>query len=132
MDKLPEDNFTGVNSEGKYPNIPLRYLAATSLLGEKVENNKGEHLGKIEDIMMDIKSGNIDYYIIAFGGFLTINEKYFAIPFKLLEVNTEKKVLIFNTSREMLEKAPGIDMNHWPHTNFHAEEKYWSFLEPSE
>src|SRR5687767_16036358 len=104
MDQLPEDNFTGVNKEGKYPNIPLRYLAATSLLGEKVENTKGEHLGKIEDIMMDIKSGNIDYYIIAFGGFLTINEKYFAIPFKLLQVNTEKKVLIFNTSREVLEK----------------------------
>ena len=130
MDQLPEDNFTGVNREGRNPNLPLQYLAATSLLGERVENKDGEHLGKIEDIMMDLKSGNIDYYIIAFGGFLTINEKYFAIPFKLLQVDTEKKVLIFNTSKDMLEKAPGIDMNHWPHTNFHAAETYWGFLDP--
>lgn len=110
----------------------MRYLAATSVLGEKVENNKGDKLGKVEDIMIDLKSGNIDYYIIAFGGFLTINEKYFAIPFKFLRVNPEKKVLVFNESKEVLEKAPGIDMNHWPHTNFHAEETYWSFLEPTE
>ena len=128
MNTLPIDNLTGVNHEGAYPNVPLKYLAATSIIGDKVKNEKGEHMGKIADIMIDITSGKIEYVVIEFGGFLTIGEKYFAIPFSLLQVDPANKTFIFNQSREILEKAPGFDMNHWPETNFHAEETYWSFV----
>lgn len=121
------ENLTGVNREGAHPNIPLRYLTASSIIGDKVYNDKNENMGKIEDIMLDITKGTIEYVVIEFGGFLTIGEKYFAIPFSLLKVDPERKAFVFNQSREMLEKAPGFDLNHWPETNFHAEEKYWNF-----
>lgn len=127
MKTITEENLTGVNREGKHPNRPLKFLAATSVIGDKVHNDKGEHLGSIIDIMLDIRTGSIEYYVIKFGGFLTIGEKYFAIPFNLLKVDAENRMFIFDQSREMLEKAPGFDMNHWPETNFHAEEKYWNF-----
>jgi sporulation protein YlmC with PRC-barrel domain len=106
----------------------LKYLAATSIIGDKVKNQEGEHMGKIEDIMIDLTSGKIEYVVVEFGGFLTIGEKYFAIPFKLLQVDAENKLFVLNQPREMLEKAPGFDINHWPETNFHAEETYWSFV----
>jgi sporulation protein YlmC with PRC-barrel domain len=128
MDNLQTDNLTGVNHEGRYPNIPLQYLAATSIIGDKVKNENGEHMGKIEDIMINLSSGKIEYVVIQFGGFLTIGEKYFAIPFKLLQVDAENKMFVLNQPKEMLEKAPGFDINHWPETNFHAEETYWSFV----
>ncbi len=54
MDKLSEENLTGVNREGVRPNIPLKYLAATSIIGDKVYNEKDEHMGKIADIMIDV------------------------------------------------------------------------------
>lgn len=128
MDNLPIDNLTGVNHEGTRPNLPLKFLAATSIIGEKVENENDEHMGKVADIMIDITSGKIEYVVIEFGGFLTIGEKYFAIPFRLLQVDPVKKVFIFNQPREILEKAPGFDMNHWPETNLHGEASYWSFV----
>ncbi len=131
MDKneiLKKENLTGVNPKGTHPNVPLKFLAATSIIGDKVHNEKGEDLGKIEDIMVDVTTGKIEYVVIAFGGFLTIGEKYFAIPFRLLKVDQENKAFIFNQSREVLEKAPGFDMNHWPETNFHPEDRYWSFV----
>lgn len=128
MDKLSEENLTGVNREGIHPNMPLKYLAATSVIGDKVHNEQDEHMGKIADIMIDINTGKIEYVVIEFGGFLTIGEKYFAIPFRLLKVDPAKKAFIFNQPREMLEKAPGFDMNHWPETNLHGEETYWSFV----
>ncbi len=128
MDTLSNENATGVNNEGAHPNRPLKYLTASSIIGNKVHNDKGEHLGEIEDVMIDILTGKIEYFIIKFGGFLTINEKLFAIPFSLLKVDPDKKQFILNQSREMLEKAPGFDMNHWPETNFHSEETYWSFM----
>jgi sporulation protein YlmC with PRC-barrel domain len=128
MDKLPDENFTGVNNENPDANVPLKYLTASSIIGDKVYNENDEHLGKIEDIMMDVTSGKIEYVVISFGGFLTVGEKYFAIPFNLLKVDPARKIFIFNQPRETLEKAPGFDMNHWPETNFHAEETYWSFV----
>ena len=128
MDTLEDENLSGINREGARPNLPLKFLTATSIIGDKVHNEAGEHVGKIEDIMIDITTGKIEYVVIAFGGFLTINEKYFAIPFRLLKVDPVNKAFIFNQSREMLEKAPGFDLNHWPETNLHGEETYWSFV----
>ena len=128
MNTLPNDNLTGVNQDGPHPNVPLKYLAATSIIGDKVRNEKGENMGKIADIMIDITSGKIEYVVIEFGGFLTIGEKYFAIPFSLLRVDPVNKMFVFNQPKEMLEKAPGFDMNHWPETNFHGEETYWNFV----
>src|SRR4051812_39494086 len=128
MDILDNENLTGVNKEGAHPNMPLKFLTASSIIGDKVYNDKNEHMGKIEDIMIDITTGKIEYVVIEFGGFLTIGEKYFAIPFSLLKVDPDRKAFLFNQSREMLEKAPGFDINHWPETNFHAEETYWSFV----
>ncbi len=128
MNTLQNENLTGVNREGAHPNLPLKYLTASSIIGDKVHNEKDEHMGKIADIMIDITTGKIEYIVIEFGGFLTIGEKYFAIPFGLLQVDPVKKVFIFNQPREMLEKAPGFDMNHWPETNLHPEETYWDFV----
>ncbi len=128
MDILQNENLSGVNREGKHPNVPLKYLAATSIIGDKVHNSQDEHLGKIADIMVDITSGKIEYVVIEFGGFLTIGEKYFAIPFSLLRVDPTNKAFLLDQTKEKLEKAPGFDMNHWPETNFHAEETYWTFI----
>src|SRR6478735_5993886 len=107
---LNKENQTGVNIEGKYPNRPLKYLTATSIIGDKVYNGQDEHMGAIEEIMIDITTGQIEYVVIKFGGFLTINQKYFAIPFNLLKVDPKRRAFILDQSREMLEKAPGFDM----------------------
>ena len=56
-------------------------------------------MGTIEDIMLDINSGKVEYVVIKFGGFLTINEKYFAIPWKLLKVDPAKKKGIYIKSK---------------------------------
>ncbi len=128
MDTLKEDNFTGVNQDELYPNMPLKYLTASSIIGDKVRNGKDESMGEINDIMIDITTGKIDYVIIELGGFLGMGTKYFAIPFGMLQVDPDKKMFVFNQEKEMLENAPGFDLDHWPDTNFHKEETYWHFV----
>lgn len=129
MEKLAKDDFTG-KFEGidPNPNIPLRYLTAKSIIADKVYDTNAEAVGKIEDIMLDITTGKIDYIIVECGGFLGINVKYFAIPFNMLQVDEEKQAFIYKGNKEQLENAPGFDLDHWPHTNFHAEESYWHFM----
>jgi sporulation protein YlmC with PRC-barrel domain len=130
MIPLDQDNLTGKNHEELFSNVPLKYLTALSIIGDKVFNAKDEHMGHIKDIMINIVAGTIEYYVIEFGGFLGIGIKYFAIPFNLLQVDPSRRVYIFNQSKEALEKAPGFDLDHWPGTNIHLDQvySYWSFM----
>ncbi len=130
MTSFFKDNFSGKYEGDPYVNTPLKFLTAGSIIGDKVTNNQNEDMGKIHDIMLDIRTGNIEYYVIEFGGFLGIGEKFFAIPFHLLTIDPDKKVFRFHEKREVLEKAPGFDKSHWPETNEHHTEYVnmsWSF-----
>jgi sporulation protein YlmC with PRC-barrel domain len=124
------DNLSGENKGPLLPNQKGRYLTASSLEGDKVVNPGGENLGEIKDIMLDLETGKIDYFVIEFGGFLGLGVKYFAIPFRLLKLDAPNKRFVFEHAREILEKAPGFDMDHWPDTNLHFDEvhSYWRFI----
>jgi sporulation protein YlmC with PRC-barrel domain len=129
-DNLIDDDLTGTNHGELYSNSPLKYLTASSIIGDKVYNEAEERIGEIMDIMIDVVTGNIDYFVIEFGGFLGIGVKYFAIPFRILRVDPENKRFIFNLQKQALALAPGFDMDHWPHTNIHLDQvySYWSFM----
>jgi sporulation protein YlmC with PRC-barrel domain len=128
MENLSEDNFTGNLHENQDFNTPFKLLTASSVTGDKVHDENDEAMGDIKDIMLDVISGKIEYYIVEFGGFLGIDTKYFAIPFNLLTVDPEKRILVFKHSKEMLENAPGFNTEHWPDTNYHVVNNYWQFV----
>jgi len=127
MTTLSKENLTGINEDGAHPNVPLRFLTATSIMKDKVYNRYEEKLGDIKDIMIDIATGKIEYVVIEFGGFLGVGEKFFAVPFRLLAVDTEKEAFILDQKRETLENAPGFDKDHWPKTNSHDFDGYSSY-----
>ncbi len=135
MSNLEKENQSGINRGAPHANNPLQYLTATSMIANKVNNKLGERLGDIKDIMIDVNTGKIEYFIIEFGGFLGIGEKFFAIPFRLLRIDTVDEVFILDQQKEILEKAPGFDKDHWPKTNSHefdGSNSYWgSFMGPN-
>jgi uncharacterized protein YrrD len=47
-------------------------MAASTLDGNKVMSSDGEHLGKISDIMLDVRSGRIAYAVLSSGAFLGV------------------------------------------------------------
>ncbi len=124
METMENDNITGVNDGGKKANTPVKYLTATSILSNKIYNPADEKLGEIKDLMINLIDGKIEYVVIEFGGFLSIGEKFFAIPFSLLTLDTNRHAFILNQKREVLENAPGFDKDHWPETNAHYEKTY--------
>ena len=64
-------------------------MGSKALIGQKVYNSAGEHLGDAEDIVIDAKTGKVAYAVLSFGGFLGMGEKLFAIPWSAFSVNTE-------------------------------------------
>ncbi|OMG56539.1 photosystem reaction center subunit H [Azonexus hydrophilus] len=91
-----------------------RVLSASSLASDDVYNPKGEKLGSIKELMLDIDNGKICYAVLSFGGFLSLGEKLFAVPWSALTVDTENKRLVMDTSEERLQNAPGFDTDNWP------------------
>ena len=127
MKTFESDNLTGKNHEGAHPNNPVKFLTASSIIGDKVINPQGEHLGTIKDIMIDLNGGKIEYVVIEFGGFLGLGEKYFALPYSLLKVDSKNESFLLDQSKDALINAPGFDKNHWPETNTHLFDSstYW-------
>lgn len=91
-----------------------RILSASSLSSDDVYNPKGEKLGSIKELMLDIENGKISYAVLSFGGFLSLGEKLFAVPWSALKVDTKNKRLVMDTSEERLKNAPGFDTDNWP------------------
>ena len=89
-------------------------LGAASLTGNRVRNPAGEDLGKIEELMIDIRGGRVAYAVISFGGFLGIGDKLFAVPWEALTVNERTQEYVLNVDRKELEQAPGFNPNRWP------------------
>lgn len=98
-----------------------KILSASALVGDKVVNPAGEDLGKIEDIMIDLQTGQVGYCVLSFGGFLGMGGKLFAIPWSALTVDTLNKHFVLNIDKERLENAPGFDKDEWPEF---ADEKW--------
>lgn len=89
-------------------------VKATSIIGTNVFNPNGDSLGEVKEVVIDPNSGRVAYVVVSFGGFLTMGEKLFAIPFSSFKYNTKKNEYILDIPKERLEKAPGFDANRWP------------------
>ena len=110
-------------------------LSATTIIGDKVINPQGEHLGEIKELMIDLDLGRVAYAVLSFGGVMGLGEKLFAVPFQALQLRPDRHEFVLNVDKEKLKKAPGFDKNNWPSTadrtwgaqihKYYGCEPYW-------
>jgi hypothetical protein len=90
-------------------------VSASKIIGEAVENLQQEKLGKIHELVIDAKEGRVAYAVLSFGGFLSMGNKLFAMPWKAFEFSSTENKLILNVDKKKLEIAPGFDKDaKWP------------------
>ncbi len=104
---------TPVNHEGLHGPGP-HLMGADTLIGNDVVNKQSESLGDIKEIMLDMRTGRVSYAVLSFGGFLTMGEKLFAVPWEALTLDTVNKCFVLDVEEERLENAPGFDKDMWP------------------
>lgn len=110
------------------------FLSAGTIKGDKVINEAGEDLGKIEELMIDIQNGKVAYAVLSFGGFLGMGDKLFAIPWQALNLRVHEHAFVLNVPKEILENAKGFDKDNWPLTTreelsrtytYYGYQPYW-------
>jgi sporulation protein YlmC with PRC-barrel domain len=110
-------------------------MAASTLDGDRVMSSDGHDIGKLKDIMLDVRSGRIAYAVLSSGGFLGIGDKLLAIPWSALTLDTVQKCFVLSLTAERVKNAPGFDKNHWPSMadatwatsihQYYGREPYW-------
>jgi sporulation protein YlmC with PRC-barrel domain len=100
------------HASGKGPGPSL--MGADTLIGENVVNAQGLSLGDIKEIMLDMRSGQIAYAVLAFGGFFGLGEKLFAVPWQAMRLDTVNKCFLLDVDKERLKTAPGFNAHAWP------------------
>jgi sporulation protein YlmC with PRC-barrel domain len=83
-----------------------RLIAASKVNGTSVYNTAGEKLGTVYDVMLDKISGQAEYAIMSFGGFLGIGDKYHPLPWHQLNYDPAQGGYVVNLDRNLLEDAP--------------------------
>ena len=89
-------------------------LSAGTMSGDKVKNPRGEQLGDIQELMIDIDGGRVAYAVLSFGGILGMGDKLFAIPWSALKLDAEDHCFILDVPKEKLEAASGFNKDSWP------------------
>lgn len=112
MSYLDRDTYGMYKKVGKGPGPYL--MGASTLKGEDVYNEQDEKLGDIKDFMLEMDTGKVAYAVLAFGGFLGLGEKLFAVPWSSLRLDTSNKRFVMNIDKERLKTAPGFDKDDWP------------------
>ena len=112
MNYMENEHYDMYKGSSECPGPTL--MGADTLVGNSVYNTKGEDLGDIKDIMLNVTYGKVTYAVLEFGGFLGMGEKLFAVPWDALKLDSENKRFTLNIDKERLENAPSFDKDYWP------------------
>jgi sporulation protein YlmC with PRC-barrel domain len=81
-------------------------IAGSKVTGTAVFNKDAENIGKIYDVMLDKRSGQVVYAVMSFGGLLGLGENYYPIPWRLLTYSSSLGGYVVNLNRSQLEGSP--------------------------
>jgi uncharacterized protein YegP (UPF0339 family) len=90
-----------------------RFVPSIRLAQYDVVNKKGQDMGQVQTFIVDMREGLIAFALVAFGGFLGITDKWFALPWVALKWHPETKKFILDMPEEVLKNAPGMHKDKW-------------------
>ena len=85
--------------------------SARSLLTARVDDTvvydpDGRKLGSVHSFHIHRATGQVEYAVLSFGGFLGLGQSFHPIPFSLLGVNEERGGYTITISKSMLDGGP--------------------------
>lgn len=106
-------------------------IRASQLMGVNIQNDAGESVGEVKDIVLDTRTGKIGYVAVTYGGFLGIGNDLHAVPmqafrFKQDPDDADDTLLVLNVTQKQMEGAKGFTEESWP--NF-ADETFRAGLD---
>lgn len=81
-------------------------IASDKVVGTDVYGVGDEHVGKIERLILEKRSGRIAYAVMSFGGFLGIGHDHYPLPWQKLTYDERLEGYRTDVTKEQVEGAP--------------------------
>ena len=81
-------------------------IGSDKVEGTDVYGAGEEKIGSIERVMINKRSGQVSYAVLAFGGFLGMGHDHYPVPWAQLTYDTNLQGYRTNINKQQLEKAP--------------------------
>ncbi|KRA95110.1 photosystem reaction center subunit H [Devosia sp. Root685] len=92
-------------------------IASDKVEGTKVYDPMGEHIGSIERILVEKRSGQVSYAVLSFGGFLGMGHDHYPLPWSKLNYDESLGGYRVDVTKDQLEGAPRYERE---------EDDYWT------
>ena len=83
-----------------------RLIASDKVEGTAVYDRQGERLGSVHNFMVDKRSGQVEYAVMSFGGFLGMGGSCHPLPWKALTYDTQQGGYVVDLDKDRLQNAP--------------------------
>jgi hypothetical protein len=88
-------------------------IGSDKVEGTYVYDAQGNHIGSIERVMIEKRSGQVAYAVLSFGGFLGIGTDYYPIPWASLRYDTSLGGYRSTITEQQLKGAPKYTGTNW-------------------
>lgn len=87
-----------------------RIYRCNKIVGTRVRNALGQDVGRLDDLVMDLEANRIAFGILAYGGFLGLGARRFAVPWEeySLQFNEDRKQFLLDVDPSKLMQARSI------------------------
>jgi sporulation protein YlmC with PRC-barrel domain len=85
-------------------------ILASKVKGTAVYSDSGDKIGTVEDIVLDKMSNQIMFAALGFGGVLGMGQKYYPVPWSLLDYDENKGGYVVPLDKDRLENAPAYEL----------------------
>lgn len=91
-----------------------RLIASNKVEGTAVYGREGERLGTIYNFMVDKFSGQVEYAVMRYGGFLGMAQRYYPLPWRILTYDTREGGYRIDLTARDMERAPSFGREDEP------------------
>ena len=91
-----------------------RLISSEKVDGTAAYDRSGERLGTVHHLMLNKRSGHVEYAVMSFGGFLGMGEGYTPLPWRSLTYDKRLGGYLLDIDRNRLEQAPRFGRDALP------------------
>ena len=108
---MPARNGAGKSTSGDI--VHGKLLGMKSLVANRLYDAEGHPVGKLEEIVLDVRTGCVRHVVVAVGGVLGIGRRRFAVPWSALTPDADYRRCKIDVAQMRLTAVPVPDGDPW-------------------
>jgi sporulation protein YlmC with PRC-barrel domain len=104
---------SGRAEEASVPDASRHLLGMRSLVANRLYDAQGNFVGKLEEVILDVRSGCVQHVVVAVGGIMGIGRRRLAVPWSALVPDADYRRCVIDVAQMRLTAVQVSDVDPW-------------------